>query len=152
MKSVTGSVARSKNESLASKRSGVPASVSTVELLPEWHEFLHALKRRGVRFLLVGGHALAAHGRPRYTQDLDVLVDPTPANARRVSAAIADFGFKETARDWRWFAKPYHITMIGRVPMRDDVWGRTGPRALRATHKQARKWTAERPCGSGIAR
>jgi hypothetical protein len=38
-----------------------------------------------------------------------------------VSAAIAEFGFKETARDWRWFARPYHITMIGRVPMRIDV-------------------------------
>lgn len=99
----------------------MPASVCTVELLPEWHEFLHALKRHGVRFLLIGAHALAAHGRPRFTQDLDVLVDPTPANARRVSAAIAEFGFKETARDWRWFAKPYHITMIGRVPMRIDV-------------------------------
>jgi hypothetical protein len=79
------------------------------------------LKRHGVRFLLVGAHALAAHGRPRFTQDLDVLVEPTPANARRVAAAIAEFGFKEMARDWRWFAKPYHITMIGRMPMRIDV-------------------------------
>jgi NAD(P)-dependent dehydrogenase (short-subunit alcohol dehydrogenase family) len=68
------------------------------------------LKRHGVRFLLIVAHALAAHGRPRYTQDLDVLVDPTPANARRVSAAIAEFGFEDTARDWRWFAEPYHIT------------------------------------------
>lgn len=92
-----------------------------MELLPEWHEFLGALKRHGVRFLLVGAHALAAHGRPRFTQDLDVLVDPTPANARRVAAAIAEFGFKETARDWRWFAKPYRITMLGRIPMRIDV-------------------------------
>lgn len=63
-----------------------------MELLPEWHEFLHALKRHGVRFLLVGAHALAAHGRPRYTADLDILIDPPPANARRVSAAIAEFG------------------------------------------------------------
>lgn len=86
-----------------------------MELLPEWREFLGVLKRHGVRFLLVGAHALAAHGRPRFTQDLDVLVDPTPANARRVAAAIAEFGFKETARDWRWFAKPYRITMIGRI-------------------------------------
>lgn len=92
-----------------------------MELLPEWHEFLGALKRHGVRFLLVGAHALAAHGRPRFTQDLDVLVDPTLVNARRVAAAIAEFGFKETARDWRWFAKPYRITMIGRMPMRIDV-------------------------------
>jgi hypothetical protein len=92
-----------------------------VELLPEWHEFLGVLKRHGVRFLLVGAHALAAHGRPRFTQDLDVLVEPTPANAKRVAAAIAEFGFEKTARDWRWFAKPYRITMIGRMPMRIDV-------------------------------
>jgi hypothetical protein len=92
-----------------------------VELQPEWHEFLRALKRHGVRFLLVGAHAVAAHGRPRYTQDLDVLVDPTPANARRVSAAIAEFGFAETARDWRWFCEPYHITTMGKIPLRIDV-------------------------------
>ncbi len=92
-----------------------------MELLHEWQEFLGALKRHGVRFLLVGAHALAAHGRPRFTQDLDVLVEPTPANARRVAAAIAEFGFEEIARDWRWFAKPYRITMIGRMPMRIDV-------------------------------
>jgi hypothetical protein len=60
---------------------------------PDGSEFLSALKRHGVRFLLVGAHALAAHGRPRATQDLDVLVAPTPANARRVAAALADFGF-----------------------------------------------------------
>jgi hypothetical protein len=92
-----------------------------VELQPEWNEFLRALKLHGVRFLLVGAHAVAAHGRPRFTQDLDILVDPTPANARRVAAAIREFGFAETARDWRWFAKPYRITMLGRLPHRIDV-------------------------------
>src|SRR5678816_450162 len=119
--SATGCAPRSRNASLRSRRSVAPPGVCTVELLPEWHEFLGTLKRHGVRFLLVGAHALAAHGRPRFTQDLDVLVEPTPANARRVAAAIAEFGFKEMARDWRWFAKPYHITMIGRMPMRIDV-------------------------------
>jgi hypothetical protein len=54
-----------------------------------------------------------AHGRPRFTHDLDVLLDPAQANARRVPAAIADFGFEETERDWRWFANR-HITMVGR--------------------------------------
>ena len=44
-----------------------------MQLPPDWSEFLSALKRHGVRFLLVGAHALAAHGRPRATQDLDVL-------------------------------------------------------------------------------
>ncbi len=87
----------------------------------DWSEFLSALKRHGVRFLLIGGHALAAHGRPRLTQDLDVLVEPTLVNARRVAAAIAEFGFAEIARDWRWFTKPYRITMLGRLPMRIDI-------------------------------
>jgi hypothetical protein len=63
-----------------------------MQLPPDWSAFLSALKRRGVRFLLVGAHALAAHGRPRATQDLDVLVAPTAANARRLAAALADFG------------------------------------------------------------
>jgi hypothetical protein len=92
-----------------------------VELQADWNEFLRTLKRHGVRFLLVGAHALAAHGRPRFTQDLDLLVEPSAANARRVADAIAEFGFAETARDWRWFTKPYRITMIGRVPLRIDV-------------------------------
>jgi hypothetical protein len=87
----------------------------------DWSEFLSALKRHGVRFLLVGAHALAAHGRPRATQDLDVLVAPTAANARRVVAALAEFGFAELAADWRWFTKPYRVTMLGRIPLRIDV-------------------------------
>ena len=92
-----------------------------MQLPPDWSEFLSALKRHGVRFLLVGAHALAAHGRPRATQDLDVLVAPTAANARRVAAALAEFGFAELAADWRWFTKPYRVTMLGRIPLRIDV-------------------------------
>lgn len=46
----------------------------------------------------VGAHALAAHGRPRATQDLDVLVQPTEANARRVALARRGFGFPGIAR------------------------------------------------------
>ena len=92
-----------------------------MQLPAEWLEFLGSLKRHGVRYLIIGAHALAAHGRPRATQDLDVLVDPSPANARRVAAAIREFGFPETARDWRWFARPYRIAMLGRLPMRIDV-------------------------------
>ncbi|MDB4955316.1 MAG: hypothetical protein JWO36_2885 [Myxococcales bacterium] len=92
-----------------------------MKLLAEWLEFVTILKRHGVRFLIVGAHAVAAHGRPRATEDFDVLVEPTPANAKRVSAAIAEFGFRETGRDWRWFAKPYRIVMMGELPFRIDV-------------------------------
>jgi hypothetical protein len=77
-----------------------------MHLPPDWSEFLSVLRRHGVRFLVVGAHALAAHGRPRATQDLDVLVAPTAANARKVGAALAEFGFNKLAADWTWFANP----------------------------------------------
>jgi hypothetical protein len=53
--------------------------------------------RHRVRFVLQGGHAVAVHAWPRHTEDLDVFVDPTPANARRVRAALIDFGFGSVA-------------------------------------------------------
>jgi hypothetical protein len=52
-----------------------------MQLPPDWSAFLGALKHHGGRFLVVGAHALAAHGRPRATQDLDVLVAPTAGPA-----------------------------------------------------------------------
>jgi len=54
----------------------------------------------------VGAHALAANGRPRATQDLNVLVDPTPANAKKLGAALADFGYPALAREWKRFSEP----------------------------------------------
>jgi hypothetical protein len=50
-----------------------------VSFHPVFSEFLSTLVSSRVRFLVVGGHALALHGRPRYTDDLDVWVEPTPA-------------------------------------------------------------------------
>jgi hypothetical protein len=74
-----------------------------------------------VRFLVVGAHALAANGRPRATQDIDFLVDPTLANAKRLGAALADFGFAALAEQWREFAKPDRMVTLGQPPLRIDV-------------------------------
>lgn len=58
----------------------------------DWFDFLAALLDAGARFLVVGAHAMAVHGVPRGTQDLDVWVDATPDNATRVWNALAAFG------------------------------------------------------------
>ncbi len=50
-----------------------------------------------------------------------MLVEPTVANARRVGAALAEFGFLEIGKAWRWFTQPYRIQMLGRLPLRIDV-------------------------------
>ncbi len=59
---------------------------------PDFIEFLAALLRADARFLIVGAHAMAVHGVPRATGDLDVWVAPDPANAERVWTALLDFG------------------------------------------------------------
>lgn len=58
----------------------------------DWFDLLAALLDGEVRFLVVGAHALAAHGIPRATQDLDVWIEPTRENAERVWRALTDFG------------------------------------------------------------
>ena len=58
----------------------------------DFAEMLSALSAAGAEFLIVGAHAMAAHGRPRATGDLDVWVRPTPENAARVWAALRSFG------------------------------------------------------------
>jgi hypothetical protein len=55
-------------------------------------DILHALSTAGVEFLVVGAHAMALHGVPRATGDLDLLVRPTPGNAERVHEALRAFG------------------------------------------------------------
>ena len=58
----------------------------------DWIELLGALAESGARFLVVGAHAMAVHGVPRGTQDLDVWIDPARANAERVLRGLAAFG------------------------------------------------------------
>lgn len=92
-----------------------------IELNRDWNEFLCALIARRVRFVLVGGHAVAGHGEPRFTEDLDVFVEPTLANARRLRAALVDFGFGEGVPPAKLLAMPDKVFMLGRKPNRIDI-------------------------------
>jgi hypothetical protein len=64
-----------------------------LDLAPDFKEFCALLNAARVEFVIVGAHALALHGAPRYTGDLDVLVRPTTENCQRLLGAIAAFGF-----------------------------------------------------------
>lgn len=92
------------------------------ELPPDFKEFLSCLTSRGVRFVIVGAHALAAAGLARPTRDIDVLVEPTKANARRLALALSDFGFSEMAQAAEvHFCRPDRMATLGREPIRIDV-------------------------------
>lgn len=90
-------------------------------LFKDWSEFVELLTRHRVRFVIVGGHAVAVHARPRHTEDLDVFVEPTLANARRLRAALVEFGFRDSAPPVEVLATPRKVLMIGRKPYRIDV-------------------------------
>src|SRR5437868_103534 len=92
-----------------------------MKLRQEWVELVSSLISHRVRFLIVGAHALATLGVPRMTGDLDILVEPTLENAKRLGAALADFGYKELAKKWRLFAKRDRMTTIGREPGGVDI-------------------------------
>src|SRR5213593_3690245 len=89
----------------------------------DFPDVLRALVEHDVRFLVVGAHALAAHGFPRATQDLDVWIDPTPANAARTWRALVQFGAPLTDLGIRDsdFARPDVVVKLGVPPNRIDV-------------------------------
>ena len=92
-----------------------------MELNPDFQEFLQLFVDHDVRFLIVGGYALAAHGHPRYTKDLDVWVWPDPSNSHRVIDALAAFGFGGLGLTAADFEEPDVVVQLGREPQRIDI-------------------------------
>ncbi|HEY4055986.1 MAG TPA: nucleotidyl transferase AbiEii/AbiGii toxin family protein [Kofleriaceae bacterium] len=82
---------------------------------------MSALISHRVRFVLVGGHAVAGHGEPRLTEDLDVFVERSPANARKLRRALIAFGFDAVAPSVVELARPRKIFMLGHKPWRIDI-------------------------------
>lgn len=84
-------------------------------------DLLRTFNAHGVEYLVVGAHALAAHGHVRATKDLDVWVNPTTDNARRVWSALAEFGAPLDAVTIEDFAAPNVVFQIGVDPLRIDI-------------------------------
>jgi hypothetical protein len=87
----------------------------------DFEELFGYLTARNVRFVVVGGHALAYHGRPRYTKDLDVFVEPTAENAARLLGALEDFGFGGLGLTEADFDTPGKVVQLGVAPNRIDL-------------------------------
>ena len=77
-----------------------------MKLPRDWKELIVCLCEKRLRFPIVGAHALAVHGRPRATGDLDIFVEPSVANAVRLGKALGDFGFPGLAAQAMEFARP----------------------------------------------
>ncbi len=92
-----------------------------MKLHRDLNEFLRLLNAADVRYLIVGGYAVAAHGHVRYTRDLDVWLDASRANAARVVAVLSDFGFKSLAINESDLQEPGQVVQIGYDPARIDL-------------------------------
>ena len=87
----------------------------------DFAEMLSALSEAGAEYLVVGAHALAAHGRPRATGDLDIWVRPTRENAERVWSALIRFGAPLQDLTREDLATPDVVFQIGVPPSRIDI-------------------------------
>ena len=90
--------------------------------LPEdWRAFIESLNSNGVEYVVVGAVALAHHGFPRYTGDLDVLVGNSRENAQRLESALAEFGFASLGLKAADFVDSYRVVQLGVPPGRIDL-------------------------------
>lgn len=92
-----------------------------INLNRDWKEFIESLNSNRVEYVIVGALALAAHGRPRYTGDMDVLIRPELENASRVLAALREFGFRNLDLNVSDFMEPGQVVQLGVPPRRIDI-------------------------------
>lgn len=90
-------------------------------LNPDFREFIQLLNANGVRYLVVGGYAVAFHGHPRYTKDIDIWIDPSEENATRTIKVLQEFGFGSLDLGEKDFLKPDQIIQLGYPPGRIDL-------------------------------
>ena len=87
----------------------------------DFKEFVGLLNEHAVEYLVVGGYALAAHGHPRYTGDIDIWVGSAPENIARLLASLASFGFGSLGLTAQDFAAPDAVVQLGYPPGRIDL-------------------------------
>ena len=92
-----------------------------MNLNQDFQEFVELFVAHEVEFLIVGGYALAAHGHPRYTKDLDVWVWIGTENSERIIAAIEAFGFGDLGLTAADFQDPEVMVQLGHEPQRIDI-------------------------------
>ena len=92
-----------------------------MKVQPDFKDLLALFNENKVEYMIVGGYALAFHGAPRYTGDMDLFVRPDPTNARRVMASLEKFGFGSVGLTAADFEKPDSIVQLGITPVRIDI-------------------------------
>lgn len=91
------------------------------DLPRDFKDFLNLLNSHGVEFLLVGGYAVAIHGYPRYTGDIDIWIEVSPENAQKIVAVLKEFGFDLPELSAEQFLDANRMTRLGREPVKIEI-------------------------------
>ncbi len=86
----------------------------------DFEELLALLEKNEVEYLIVGGYAVAFHGYPRFTKDIDIYYSRTETNADKIQKALIEFGFSSTALPKELFLTGGNIVTFGVEPVRVD--------------------------------
>ncbi len=87
----------------------------------DFKEFIQSLNDNQVRYLVVGGYAVALHGYPRYTEGIDIWIELSPANAGRIIRALEQFSFGALGFRDQDFLEAETIIQLGYPPRRIDL-------------------------------
>jgi hypothetical protein len=88
---------------------------------PDFEDFIKLLNQHEVDYMIIGGYAMAFHGKPRYTGDLDIWIDISETNAQKMLSVIKDFGFSSLNFDREDFLRENLINQLGYPPLRIDI-------------------------------
>lgn len=91
------------------------------ELPKDFKELLESLNANGVKYLLVGGYAVGFHGYSRSTNDIDIFVSADLDNAKKLVAALTEFGFSGSELSTEIFTKKDSLVVMGVEPMAIDI-------------------------------
>ena len=92
-----------------------------MEIERDFKEWLVLLNSHHVEYILIDAYAVAFHGAPRFTGDLDVFLKPDESNSERVMAALNDFGFGAVGLSQSDFERPDQVVQLGVPPVRIDL-------------------------------
>jgi len=87
----------------------------------DFKEFIELLNKNDVKYLVVGGYALAFHGYPRFTKDIDFWVWVDKKNAEQIMKTLQDFGFSSLEINEEDFLSPGYVVQLGHPPARIDL-------------------------------
>jgi hypothetical protein len=92
-----------------------------MEVQSDFKELLALLNKYNVTYMIVGGYALAFHGAPRYTGDIDIYIKPDKVNASKIIGALNEFGFAGVDLREDDFIHPNKVIQLGVPPVRIDI-------------------------------